>query len=348
MKFSSLAITGSTVLFLSTSPNDVSALSIGPLRRIRNKFRFGRTSMPPVVANTLGEAPKAAAATEVATTPNGPTPTNPITPIPPTTPTTPTQPRYYDKDLNHIFHQNHLWVESKKAADPLFFDKLGSIHRPDYMWIGCADARVPANEIMGEDAGQVFCVRNVANLVVATDFNLMSALQYAVDVLKVPHIVVCGHYDCGGIRASTQVKDHVPPLENWLRNIRDVYRLHRVELDLIKDPEEKHRRLVELNTIEQCINLFKTGAIQRRRLETFRKGCRLTTPRIHACVYDPATGYMKRLEVDFKEYIDELHDIYDLYELDSGTDSDSISTIRPHAPNIPAPVGQQSRTNGID
>jgi len=187
---------------------------------------------------------------------------------------------------------------------------------------------------MGEDAGQVFCVRNVANLVVATDFNLMAALQYAVNVLKVPHIVVCGHYDCGGIRASTEVRDHVPPLENWLRNIRDVYRLHRVELDLITDSEMRHRRLVELNVVEQCINLFKTGAIQRRRLETFKKECRLTTPRIHACVYDPATGYMKRLEVDFKEYIDELHDIYDLYQIDSDTDADSISNIKPHAPDM--------------
>lgn len=298
--------------------------------------------MPPV--DTLGEVPKAA--TAVAVTPvSAPAPA-PLTNNANGVPSNGTNKQFTneskkDKDLNHIFRQNELWVEAKKAQDPAFFDKLGSVHRPDYMWIGCADARVPANEIMGEDAGQVFCVRNVANLVVATDFNLMSALQYAVNVLKVPHIVVCGHYDCGGIRASTEVKDHVPPLENWLRNIRDVYRLHRIELDLISDSEMRHRRLVELNVIEQCINLFKTGAIQRRRIETFKKECSLTTPRIHACVYDPATGYMKSLEVNFKEYIDELHGIYDLYQVDS---DDSITDIKPHAPDLPMPVEQPRMT----
>lgn len=236
-----------------------------------------------------------------------------------------------DKDLDHIFRANELWVRSKKAEDPLFFDKLGSIHKPDYMWIGCADARVTPNEIMGEDAGQVFCVRNVANMVVSTDFNLMAALQYAVSVLEVKNILVCGHYDCGGVRASVRVKDHVPPLENWLRNIRDVYRLHRMELDAISDDEQRHRRLVELNVVEQCINLFKTGAVQRRRVETFKKGDAMTTPRIHACVFDPATGYMNRLEVNFKEYIDELHDIYDLYQVDEADDG-SVSENKPHAP----------------
>jgi len=327
MKLSHFAVTGTqlAVLLPTLLHNEASALSMGPMSRIRNKFRLGRTSMPPV--NTLGEVTEAAKVATTTTTKtatalekqNGiassDTNTNKIVP---------------DKDLDHIFRQNELWVQSKKAKDPLFFEKLGSIHRPDYMWIGCADARVPANEIMGEDAGQVFCVRNVANMVVATDFNLMAALQYAVNVLKVPHIVVCGHYDCGGVRASTQVKDHVPPLENWLRNIRDVYRLHRNELDAIDDTEKRHRRLVELNVIEQCINLFKTGAIQRRRVETFKQGAAMTTPRIHACVYDPATGYMKRLEVDFREYIDELHDIYDLYQVDS--EADSIAEVKPHAP----------------
>jgi carbonic anhydrase len=166
-----------------------------------------------------------------------------------------------------------------------------------YYCTGCADARVPANEIIGEDAGSVFVVRNVANLVVNTDFNLMAALQYGVAVLNIPHIIVCGHYDCGGIRASTERKDHMPPLENWLRNIRDVYRLHKHELDAIADPEQRHRRLVELNVLEQCINLFKTGVVQRRRLETYKLGCEYTTPRIHACVFDPETGEMNQLKV---------------------------------------------------
>jgi len=160
---------------------------------------------------------------------------------------------------------------------------------------GCSDARVPANEIMGEDAGSVFVVRNVANMVVNTDFNLMSALQYAVNVLKIPHIIVCGHYDCGGVRASIENVDHAPPLENWLRNIRDVYRLHRHELDAIKDPEQRHRRLVELNVIEQCINLFKTGVVQRMRVQTYKENQAYTTPRIHACAFDPNTGELNPL-----------------------------------------------------
>jgi carbonic anhydrase len=184
------------------------------------------------------------------------------------------------------------------------------------MWIGCADARVPANEIMGEATGSVFVVRNVANMVVNTDFNLMGALQFAVDYLKIPHIIVCGHYDCGGIRASMEAKDHVPPLENWLRNVRDVYRLHREELDMIEDPEQRHRRLVELNVVEQCINLFKTGVVQRRRVATYKEGQPYTTPRIHACVFDPTTGSLKRLDYDFYQCIDELRDIYDLYSID--------------------------------
>ena len=128
-----------------------------------------------------------------------------------------------DKELLDVFAQNKVWIEEKKEGDPAYFNKLGAVHKPDYMWIGCADARVPANEVMGKDAGTVFVVRNVANMVVNTDVNLMAALQYAVNVLKVSHIIVCGHYDCGGIRASMTNKDHAPPLENWLRNIRDVY-----------------------------------------------------------------------------------------------------------------------------
>mmetsp|Transcript_5739 Transcript_5739/g.10158 ORF Transcript_5739/g.10158 Transcript_5739/m.10158 type:complete len:414 (-) Transcript_5739:29-1270(-) len=222
-----------------------------------------------------------------------------------------------DKDISNIFEQNLEWKAQKEAEDPDYFTKLGSQHKPAYLWIGCADARVPANEIMGEDAGSVFVVRNVANMVVATDFNVMAALQFAINVLKIPHIIVCGHYDCGGVRASIENKDHVPPLENWLRNIRDVYRLHQKELDDIDDPEDRHRRLVELNVVEQCINLFKTGAVQRRRVETYTSRKQpYSTPRIHACVFDPKVGKLVRLEVDFLKYITDLHNIYDLYSVD--------------------------------
>jgi carbonic anhydrase len=208
--------------------------------------------------------------------------------------------------LENILDQNQQWIQSQTDKDPMYFHRLGSGHSPKYMWIGCADARVPANEVMGEDAGSVFVVRNVANMVVNTDFNLMSALQYAVDYLKIPHIIICGHYDCGGVRASTTRKDHEPPLENWLRNIRDVYRLHQEELDAIRDPEARHRRLVELNVIEQALNLFKTGVVQRRRVETYMLGQEYTTPRVHACVFDPKTGYLTKLPVSYFERVDSL------------------------------------------
>lgn len=167
---------------------------------------------------------------------------------------------------------------------------------------------------MGEPAGSVFVARNVANMVVNTDNNLLAALQYAVAYLKVPHIIVCGHYDCGGVRAAVTRFNHMPPLENWCRNIRDVYRVHRVELDRIKDPEERHRRLVELNVVEQCVNLYKTGVVQRRRLETKEEGRPYPVPQIHGVVYDPKVGLLKRVNVDFAAMTDDLDGIYDLYE----------------------------------
>ena len=165
---------------------------------------------------------------------------------------------------------------------------------------------------MGEDAGAVFVLRNVANMVVNTDFNLMSGLQYAVNYLNIPDILVCGHYECGGVRASVTANDHQAPLENWLRNIRDVYRLHKVELDSIRDPEARHRRLVELNVIEQCVNLYKTGAIQRRNLEA-SKG-QADPVNVHPVVFDPNTGILTDLQVDFSEYMGEINSIYGLYE----------------------------------
>ena len=170
---------------------------------------------------------------------------------------------------------------------------------------------------MGEDAGSVFVQRNVANLVVNTDFNLMSGLQYAVNYLKIPDIIVCGHYDCGGVRASTSRNDHTAPLENWLRNLRDVYRLHRTELDGILDSEARHRRLVELNVIEQCVNLYKTGAVQRSRLEAKADPSNASLPRIHPCVFDPKNGRLVDLQVDLDEYMSEIEAIYGLYDTEA-------------------------------
>ena len=134
---------------------------------------------------------------------------------------------------------------------PDFFQEFKKGHAPKILWIGCSDARVPANEIIGEPPGSVFVHRNIANMVGNTDFSSMSVIQFAVDVLKVKHIVVCGHYDCGGIRAAMESVDHKSPLENWLRNIRDIYRLHMEELNAIPDAVQRQRRLVELNVVEQ-------------------------------------------------------------------------------------------------
>jgi carbonic anhydrase len=169
--------------------------------------------------------------------------------------------------------------------------------------------------MMGEEAGNIFVQRNVANLVVNNDMNLLSALQYGVGYLKVKDIIVCGHYECGGMRAAESATDHVAPLETWLRNIRDVYRLHKSELDAIKDPDVRHRRFVELNVIEQCLNVFKSGIVQQRRKETYLEGEML--PRVHAMVFDPKSGDLKRIPFDFSEFSDDLNNIYGMYQLNN-------------------------------
>jgi carbonic anhydrase len=161
-----------------------------------------------------------------------------------------------EPDLGSLMAANRRWVDRTKRKTPEFFDELKKGHAPKILWIGCVDARVPANEIIGEPPGSVLVHRNIANMVVNTDFNGLSAIQFAVDVLQVKHIIVCGHYDCGGVRASMRNQDHKPPLENWLRNLRDIYRLHRVELDAIQDDGERWRRLVKLNVQEQVSILY--------------------------------------------------------------------------------------------
>ena len=199
-----------------------------------------------------------------------------------------------DKQLKTIFENNRKWVREEVKKDKDYFNRMASGQSPQILWIGCSDSRVPANRIMGLDAGEVFVARNVANQVIGTDMSMMSVIQYAVNVLKVPHIVICGHYDCGGVKASMENVDHVPPLENWLRNIRDTYRLNRQELDRIYDKDQRTRRLVELNTIEQAFAVFKTGVVQRRRVQTYgAEDEPYTQPRIHAVVFDP--GASRRL-----------------------------------------------------
>jgi carbonic anhydrase len=151
-------------------------------------------------------------------------------------------------------------------------------------------------------------------MVIASDVNLKAALQFAVTVLQVKHIIVCGHYDCGGIRASMKKVDVGPPLEMWLRNVRDVYRTHQKELDSIEDPEDRHRRMVEINAVEQAVNLFKTGVVQKQRIVTSQdKACNFAAPRIHACVFDPKDGRLKNLDINWQEYLEDIRDVYEMY-----------------------------------
>lgn len=228
--------------------------------------------------------------------------------------------RALGRDVSHLFEQNTMWADENKA----WFEKHGSRkHSPRYLWIGCSDARVPANQIIGEDPGEVFVHRNIANLVVNSDMNLLSVIQYAVGVLGVAHIIVCGHYDCGGIkaamgRASHESRDLGSPLEDWLRNIRDVYRLHQAELEAFADADARHRRLVELNVIEQCLNVYKTGPVQRRRLLTSKVKGAFPQPRVHGVVYDPHDGRLKGLDTDFGDQRRKLGSIYDLFESGPG------------------------------
>src|SRR5215213_8368957 len=159
--------------------------------------------------------------------------------------------------------ENKAWAAEKVAEDPDYFHRLSQIQRPEFLWIGCSDSRVPANEITGTQPGEIFVHRNVANLVINTDVNLLSVLDYAVNHLKVKHVIVCGHYGCGGIKAATTNNDFKPVLNMWLRNIKDVYRLHRKELDAIEDENVRVDKLTELNVKEQVFNLAKTSIIQR-------------------------------------------------------------------------------------
>jgi len=227
-----------------------------------------------------------------------------------------------------MFARNALWRERKLAEDPEYFNKLGAGHNPEYLWIGCSDARVPANQIMGDYApGSVFVHRNIANQVVNTDMNVMSVIQYAVDHLKVKHIIVCGHYDCGGVRAASTNQNFMSPLENWIRNVRDVRRIHADELNAIEDDEARLRRLVELNVVEQCLSVFKTAVVQRRLVESHDSpDYEYTQPRIHALCFDPADGKLRRLDVDFmKEIKGTKGDIYNLYFPEKKTDDGQAS-----------------------
>ena len=218
-----------------------------------------------------------------------------------------------------IFENNKKWVEKKLGEDADFFKKLAKEQNPEYLYIGCSDSRVTTEELMGLKPGEVFVHRNIANLVNTLDLNAISAIQYAVEHLKVKHIIVCGHYDCGGIKAAMSPED-LGLLNPWLRNIRDIYRLHRIELDAIADEKERNNRLVELNVQEQCINVIKLACVQERYIVD-------EYPIVHGWVFDISTGKLKDLNLDFKNILKDIQEIYNL------TDSEWVMS-RKHNKNI--------------
>lgn len=206
------------------------------------------------------------------------------------------------KSYDILFENNKKWVEEKTKDDPNFFSELSKGQTPQYLWIGCSDSRVPANEITGTNPGEMFVHRNIANLVVNTDVNLLSVLQYSVEVLNIKHIIVCGHYGCGGIRAAMENKSH-GLIDKWLRNIKDVYRLHKIEVDSITDKEMQHRKMVDLNVREQVTNLMKTAIVQKNReLYGF--------PEVHGWVYDLNNGLIVDLKVDIEKEFPDFNKIY--------------------------------------
>ena len=197
--------------------------------------------------------------------------------------------------------QNRAWVEQKKLEDKDFFNRLANTQKPDFLWIGCADSRVPANEITGTAPGEVFVHRNIANMVVHTDMNMLSVLDYAVNVLEVNHVIVCGHYGCGGIKAAMTNKK-IGLIDNWIRCIKDVYRLHQDELDAIEDMHERENRFTELNVIEQVYDLGKTSIVQ----DAWQKR---GAPYVHGWIYDVANGLIKDLKVSMHDD-SEMPDVY--------------------------------------
>lgn len=205
--------------------------------------------------------------------------------------------------IEQLFKNNKEWIQKHLKDDPDFFKNLAKKQTPEFLYIGCSDSRVTAEELMGLRPGEVFVHRNIANLVPNNDLNSMSVINYAVNHLKVKHIIVCGHYGCGGIAAAMQQSD-LGLLNPWLRNIRDVYRLHFKELEAIPNAEARNRRLVELNVQEQCINIIKMAEIQQANLE--RKLV------VYGWVFDLKTGELKDLKIDFDAILKRITTIYNI------------------------------------
>jgi len=205
--------------------------------------------------------------------------------------------------VSEIFRKNEKWVAEKLSLSPEYFKNLSRDQSPEFLYIGCSDSRVTAEELMGIEPGQAFIHRNIANMVISIDLNVLSVIHYAVTYLKVNHIVVCGHYNCGGVKAAMQAVD-LGILNPWLRNIRDVYRIHKDELNAISDETFRYDRLVELNVQEQCINVIKTADVQ--------KAIRQRGITIHGWVFDMRTGKLIDLKINFKEILEHIMEIYKL------------------------------------
>ena len=205
--------------------------------------------------------------------------------------------------IKEVFANNEKWIQDKLNLDPEYFEKLSQGQNPEFLYIGCSDSRVTAEDMMGLKPGEAFVHRNIANLVNNVDLSVMSVLSYAVRHLKVNHVVVCGHYNCGGVKAAMQPAD-MGILNPWLRSIRDVYRLHRTELNAIEDMDSRYDRLVELNVQEQCVNLIKTAAVQ----EAYRERGLV----VHGWVLDIRNGKLTDLKINFEKELGSIIEIYNL------------------------------------
>lgn len=205
--------------------------------------------------------------------------------------------------IETIFQNNKDWVGRKLSTDPLYFSNLATGQNPKILYIGCSDSRVSAEELMGLNPGEVFVHRNIANMIVGTDFNAMSVLEYAIEHLEVEHIILCGHYDCGGVKAAMIPAD-LGILNPWLRNIRDVYRIHKSELDDIADQKTRYNRLVELNVEEQCINILKTAVVQ--------KAIHKNKISVHGWIFNVHSGEIINQNIKVDDLLQDIEKIYRL------------------------------------
>lgn len=205
--------------------------------------------------------------------------------------------------IENVFKNNEKWIAEKLSIDENYFENLSKGQNPELLYIGCSDSRVSAEDLMGVEPGEVFVHRNIANLVNNVDLNVMSVINYAVNILKVNHVVICGHYNCGGVKAAMTPQD-LGILNPWLRNIRDVYRIHKDELNAIENETQRYNKLVELNVQEQCVNLIKTAAVQ--------QAYRDRNLKVHGWVFDMHTGKLIDLKIDLDSILLHIKEIYNL------------------------------------